>query len=73
LGTVKPAGRLAPVRHPAKFRRIKTALQQIIYRAAKVVEHARRVVLDFSRNGEAHVRIFTALHERLRQVVARDE
>jgi hypothetical protein len=49
---------------------MKTALQQIIYRAAKVVEHARRVVLDFSRNGEAHVRIFTALHERLRQVVA---
>jgi hypothetical protein len=70
LGRLGFAGRIAPVRHPAKRRRIKTVLQEIIYRAAKVVEHARRLVLDFGRNCAAHVSIFTALHERLRQAIA---
>ena len=34
---------------PAKRRRIKTVLQEVMYRAAKFVEHARRLVLDFGR------------------------
>jgi hypothetical protein len=49
---------------------MKAVLQEIIYRAAKVEEHARRLVLDFGRNCAAHVCIFTALHEPLRQAIA---
>ena len=35
----------APVRHSAKRRRIKTVMQELIYRAARLIEHARRIVL----------------------------
>jgi len=53
------------IRHPAKRRRLKTVLQEIMYRAAKVVEHARRLVLDFGRGVAAHVQVFAALQQRL--------
>jgi len=36
-----------------------------MYRAAKVVEHARRLVLDFGRGVAAHVQVFAALQQRL--------
>jgi len=49
-----------PVRHPAKRRRLKTVMQEIIYLAASVTQHARRVALGFAR----HIRAFTAF-ERL--------
>lgn len=39
----------APVRHPAKRRRIKTVLQEMIYRAARVIRSERRIVLDLGR------------------------
>lgn len=38
-------GKDAPVRHPAKRRRLKTVMQEIIYLAVTVTAHARRVVL----------------------------
>jgi len=31
------------VRHPAKRRQLKTVLQKIMYRVARVIEHARRM------------------------------
>ena len=34
-------GEIAPIRHPAKRRRLKTVLQEIMYRAKKFVAHAR--------------------------------
>jgi hypothetical protein len=49
LGQLGLAGEIAPIRHPARRRRIKTVLQEILYRAAKFVAHARRRVLDFGR------------------------
>jgi hypothetical protein len=51
LGQLGLTGEIAPVRHPAKRRRIKTVLQEVMYRAAKFVAHARRLVLDFGRGG----------------------
>lgn len=65
LGQLGLTGEIAPIRHPAKRRRLKTVLQEIMYRAAKFVEHARRPVLDFGRNFAGHVRVFVALQERL--------
>jgi hypothetical protein len=37
----------SPVRHPAKRRRPKTVMQEIIYRAATVIRHGGQCALDF--------------------------
>ena len=65
LGQLGLTGEIAPIRHPAKRRRLKTVLQEIMYRAAKFVAHARRLVLDFGRNVIDHVKVFVALQARL--------
>ena len=44
MGQLGLTGELAPVGHPAKRRRLKTVLQEVMYRAAKFVEHARRLL-----------------------------
>jgi len=70
LGQLGLTGEIAPIRHPAKRRRIKTVLQEIMYRAAQLVAHARRLVLDFGRNVTQHVKVFVALQERLWQAAS---
>lgn len=65
LGQVGLTGEIAPIRHPAKRRRIKTVLQEIMYRAAKFVAHARRMILDFGRGVAANVEVFVTLQNRL--------
>lgn len=65
IGQLGLTGEIAPIRHPAKRRRLKTVLQEIMYRAAKFVEHARSLVLDFGRNFAGHVKVFMALQDRL--------
>ena len=65
IGQLGLTGELSPIRHPAKRRRIKTVLQEVMYRAAKFVEHARRLVLDFGRGVAAHVKVFTTVQARL--------
>lgn len=65
LGQLGLTGRISPVRHPAKRRRLKTVLQEIMYRAAKFVAHARRLILDFGHALTVHAQIFIALQERL--------
>ncbi len=57
LGQLGLTGEIAPIRQPAKRRRLKTVLQEIMYRAAKFVEHARRLVLDFGHNFADHVKV----------------
>jgi len=65
MGQLGLTGELAPIRHPAKRRRLKTVLQEIMYRAAKFVAHARRLTLDFGRGVAAHANVFAGLQERL--------
>ena len=65
IGQLGLTGEIAPIRHPAKRRRLKTVLQEIMYRAAKFVAHARSLLLDFGRNFAGHVRVFVALQDRL--------
>jgi hypothetical protein len=43
----------APVRHPAKRRRLKTVMQELIYRAGRLIEHGRRIVLGLGANDRA--------------------
>ena len=70
LGQLGLTGQIAPIRHPASRRRLKTVLQEIMYRAAKVVQHARRLALDFGRGVAAHVRVFADLQQRLTAAAA---
>jgi hypothetical protein len=64
IGQLGLTGELAPVRHPAKRRRLKTVLQELIYRAAQFVRKARQRWLDFGRTG-AIVTVFAAVQDDL--------
>lgn len=70
LGQLGLTGEIAPLRHPAKRRRLKTVLQEIMYRAAKFVAHARKLILDFGRGVAAHANVFIALQDRLLRVAS---
>ena len=70
LGQFGLTGEISAVKHPAKRRRLKTVLQEIMYRSAKYVEHARRLVLDFGRTAATHVQVFCALQTRLSRLEA---
>jgi hypothetical protein len=51
----------APVRHEAKRRRIKTVMQELIYRAGRLIEHGRQMVLGLGANDRA-APVFMRLH-----------
>lgn len=54
----------APVRHSAKRRRIKTVMQELIYRAGRLIEHGRRLILGLGANDKA-AKAFVRLHGEL--------
>jgi hypothetical protein len=54
----------APVRHEAKRRRIKTVIQELICRAARLIEHGRRRILGLGANDRG-ARAFARLHGEL--------
>ena len=56
IGQTGLLGKTSPVRHPAKRRRLKTVLQEIMYRAAQFIRKARQRVLDFG----VHCPVFKA-------------
>ena len=57
-------GKLAPVRRPAKRRRLNTVLQELMYCAAQFIRKARQRTLDFGRNCPV-VAVFRAVQEDL--------
>ena len=54
----------APVRHPAKRRRIKTVMQELIDRAGRLIETGRRIILGLGANDRA-AKAFGPLHGEL--------
>ena len=40
----------APVRHSAKRRRIKTVMQELIYRAGRLIDSGRKLILGLGAN-----------------------
>ena len=50
IGQLGLLGDYSPVRHPAKRRRLKTVIQELIYLAGRLVSSARRLKLRFSRH-----------------------
>jgi len=60
----------APVRHSAKRRRIKTVMQELIYRAGRLIETGRRLILGLGANDRA-AKAFARLHGELFAASAR--
>jgi hypothetical protein len=54
----------APVRHQAKRRRLKTVMQELIYRAGRLIEHGRQLILGLGANDRA-AKAFTRVHGEL--------
>lgn len=54
----------APVRHSAKRRRIKTVMQELIYRAGRLIEQGRKLILGLGANDRAAA-VFQRLHVHL--------
>ena len=48
IGQIGLLGEFSPVRHPAKRRRLKTVMQELMYVAARVIHSGRRVGLRFA-------------------------
>ncbi|MDD3618546.1 MAG: IS1380 family transposase [Desulfobulbaceae bacterium] len=64
IGQLGLLGGYSPVRHPAKRRRLKTVIQELMYLAARLISSARRLRLRFSRHCpgfEAFVRVYSRL------------
>ncbi|MBI5845801.1 MAG: IS1380 family transposase [Deltaproteobacteria bacterium] len=64
IGQMGLCGDKSPVRHPAKRRRIKTVIQELMTIAARLVRSARRLTLLFGRNCpafEAFLQVHNAL------------
>ena len=64
MGQAGLLGPDAPVRHPAKRRRIKTVMQELIYRAGRLIEHGRQIILGLGANDRA-AKAFRRLHAQL--------
>lgn len=64
IGQLGLVGDKTPVRHPAKRRRIKTVIQELMYLAARLVKTGRRLKLIFSRHCPAFG-AFQGLYMRL--------
>ncbi len=64
LGQTGLTGPVGPLRHPAKRRRIRTVMQELMYLAARFIETGRRLKLAFARRCVA-VEIFATLYRRL--------
>ena len=57
-------GKDAPLRHAAKRRRIKTVMQEIMFKAGRMIKHAGRWVLGLGANDSAHT-VFERLYRQL--------
>ena len=64
IGQLGLTGDLAPIRHPAKRRRLRTVLQEVMYRAAQVIHKARQWWLDLG-HASPVAKVFAYLQERL--------
>ena len=64
MGQAALHGPDAPVRHPAKRRRLKTVMQELVYRAGRLIKHGRQLILGLGANDRA-AKAFTRVHGEL--------
>jgi hypothetical protein len=65
IGQLGLLGDQTPVRHPAKRRRLKTVIQELMYLAARLIETGRRLYLRFSRHNGLSFAAFDGVYQRL--------
>jgi hypothetical protein len=65
IGQLGLTGEISPVKHPARRRRIRTVLQEIMYRAAHFITKARQRILDFGARAAHVVPVFIHVQSRL--------
>jgi hypothetical protein len=61
MGQAGLHGPNTPVRHPAKRRRIKTVIQELVYRAGRLINRGRQMILGLGANDRA-AQAFIGLH-----------
>ena len=54
IGQLGLLGEKSPVRHPAKRRRLKTVIQELMYLAARIIRSGHRLRLRFSKHCPAY-------------------
>lgn len=59
IGQLGLLGDHSPIRHAAKRRRIRTVIQELVYRASRLIETGRRLKLRFSRHCRAYDAFWT--------------
>jgi hypothetical protein len=64
IGQNALVGKDAPLRHAAKRRRMKTVMQEIMFKAGRMIKHAGRWVLGLGANDSAHT-VFERLYKQL--------
>jgi hypothetical protein len=64
IGQNALTGKDAPLRHKAKRRRMKTVMQEIMFKAGRMIKHAGRWVLGLGANDSAHT-VFERLYRQL--------
>lgn len=65
IGQLGLLGDKTPVRHPAKRRRIKTVIQELMYLAARLISTGRRLWLRFSCHSGLSFEAFNTVYQRL--------
>lgn len=65
VGQIGLIGEQTPVRHPAKRRRIKTVIQELMYLAARMIASGHRLRLRFSRHSGFSYSAYERLYQRL--------
>ena len=63
IGLIGLIGNISPVRHPAKRRRIKTVIQELMYLAARVINTGRRIKLRFSNHCPGFLAFESTYHQ----------
>jgi hypothetical protein len=64
IGLIGLTGTISPVRHPAKRRRLKTVIQELMVRAARLIATGRCLKLRFSRHCTGY-RAFDSVYRQL--------
>jgi hypothetical protein len=64
IGLIGLTGEISPVRHPAKRRRLKTVIQELMVRAARLIATGRCLKLRFSRHCTGY-RAFDSVYQQL--------
>jgi len=65
IGQLGLTGAISPVKHPARRRRLRTVLQEVMYRAAQFVRKARKLILDFGACASHIMPVFVHVQDRL--------